>query len=121
VEAAIDDIMVTITRPPSSAPSETAGTYPTVLRLGKCVPNPMNPWTRIPFDLPATGPVSIKIFDVGGRLVRDLLENRKLEAGSRAVHWDGRNALGLPVGSGIYYIRLEATNGEDTGTITVLR
>jgi hypothetical protein len=121
VEAAVDDIMVSIQRPPSAVPSETAGLYPTILRLGECVPNPMNPSTRISFELPAPGPVSIKIYDVGGRLIRNLLEGGSLEAGRHSVHWDGRNSAGKPMGSGIYYIRLEAESGKDTGSITLLR
>jgi flagellar hook assembly protein FlgD len=81
----------------------------------------MNPSTRISFELPAPGPVSIKIYDVGGRLIRNLLEGGSLEAGRHSVHWDGRNSAGKPMGSGIYYIRLEAESGKDTGSITLLR
>jgi flagellar hook assembly protein FlgD len=81
----------------------------------------MNPWTRIPFELPAVGPVRITIYDVGGRQVRVLLEGRSLEAGPHVIHWDGRNGVGQPVGTGTYYIRLQAASGEDAGAITLLR
>jgi hypothetical protein len=121
VEAAVDDITVSIVRPPTVGVSEIIRSYVTVPRLGECMPNPMNPSTRISFELSASGPVWVKVYDVGGRLVRDLLEGRRLEAGPQVILWDGRNGAGRQVGAGTYYIRLQAAGGEDTGTVTLLR
>jgi hypothetical protein len=121
VEAAVDEITVLIQRQLSAGLADAGVTRPARLRLGRCVPNPMNPSTRIPFELPAAGPASIKIYDVSGRLVRDLLDGSIREVGLQEAHWDGRSAAGQPVGSGTYYIRLEAAGGEETGSITLVR
>ena len=73
-------------------------------------PNPFNPETWIPFRLARDGEVVIRIYDVMGRLVRELNLGR-LEAGvyegkERAAYWDGRNEVGEEVSSGIYMIEL---------------
>ncbi len=121
VEATVDDIMVSIVRPPTTG-LEEAGSVPVAkLALGRCVPNPMNPSARIPFALPAAGPVSIRIHDVSGRLVRTLLEGSKLEAGPQSVDWDGRNSAGHLVVSGVYFVHLETASGERTSAITLIR
>jgi subtilisin-like proprotein convertase family protein len=80
---------------------------PTPLRLGANVPNPFNPATRIAFDLPQPGPVRLMVFDVRGAAVATLVEGR-LGAGRHTAVWTGRDAGGRPVGSGIYFYRLEA-------------
>jgi hypothetical protein len=121
VEAAVDDITVLISRPPTAGVAASGLPAVTRLRLGECVPNPMNPSTSIPFELPSAAPVSIKIYDVGGRLVRSLLERSAMDAGAHTIRWDGRRTDGQVVGSGIYYIRLETLAGEETGSVTLLR
>ncbi len=76
-------------------------------RLLPSQPNPFNPRTVIPFELPAAGAARLAVFDVAGRLVRILLEGN-LPAGHREAAWDGRDAAGREVGSGTYLARLEA-------------
>ncbi len=57
-------------------------------------PNPFNPSTvQIAFSTPRAGTVHLRIYDVRGRLVRDLV-NRDFEAGARSVTWDGRDDSG---------------------------
>lgn len=90
------------------------------LRLGDCQPNPMNPSTRIPFELPSAGPASVKIYDISGRLIRNLIDG-SVEAGPQSVVWDGRNTSGDLVGSGVYYIRLEAVAGQDRRPVILIR
>jgi Tol biopolymer transport system component len=68
-------------------------------------PNPFNPSTTISFTLPASGPVSLSISDITGRKVRDLVSG-PLSAGSHSVVWDGRDASGKAVSSGVYISRL---------------
>jgi hypothetical protein len=81
------------------------------LRLHPNVPNPFNPTTVLVFELPQTGPVVLDIFDARGRRVRSLMR-AALEAGTHRVAWDGRDARGVRLGSGLYFARLQA--GEDT-------
>jgi hypothetical protein len=70
-------------------------------------PNPFNPTTVLRFDLPSAGPVRLVVYDPAGRLVRQLAGGVR-PAGSYAVVWDGRDATGRGVGSGVYVARLEA-------------
>jgi len=75
-------------------------------------PNPFNPETWIPFDLAEPASVSIRIYDARGRVVRALSLGRlapgRYRARHRAAHWDGRNATGSPVASGVYVVELVA-------------
>jgi len=73
-------------------------------------PNPFNPLTKVEFALAAAGPVSLDVYDLQGRLVRRLVAG-SLEAGAHSVVWDGLDAGGRQVGSGVYLARLHA-NGE---------
>lgn len=82
-------------------------TAPERYYLAQNSPNPFNPITRIHFELPASGQVQLKIYDIGGRKVRTLVHENK-EAGYHNVTWDGTDDLGRPVSSGIYFYRIEA-------------
>jgi hypothetical protein len=68
-------------------------------------PNPFNPRTSIRFYLPARGPVELNIYDVRGALVRRLAGGH-YDTGAHAVDWDGTDAHGQPVASGMYVYRL---------------
>ena len=75
-------------------------------------PNPFNPETWIPYQLAASADVSISIYAADGKLVRTLSLGHQpvgiYESRSRAAYWDGRNALGEPVASGLYFYTLTA-------------
>ena len=70
-------------------------------------PNPFNPETWIPYQLSEDSPVSISIYDTTGKLVRTLSLGFQsagfYNSQGRAAYWDGRNALGERVASGIYF------------------
>jgi hypothetical protein len=68
-------------------------------------PNPFNPSTSIRFYLPERGSVEIQVYDVHGALVRRLASGH-FDAGSHTVDWDGTDAHGQPVASGMYVYRL---------------
>ena len=70
-------------------------------------PNPFNSSTIIPFRLPTAGAVRLSVYDLTGQLVADLID-ATMAAGSHQAEWDGRDALGRHVASGIYLIRLDA-------------
>ena len=75
-------------------------------------PNPFNPETWIPYQLATSGDVKITIYDARGIVVRRL-ELGYRQAGyytnrSRAAYWDGCNALGEHVASGLYFYHLQA-------------
>jgi hypothetical protein len=73
-------------------------------------PNPFNPSTEIRYVLPRASRVEIAIYDASGRLVSELANEEQVQ-GDHGVHWDGRDARGATVGSGVYFVRLTA-NGE---------
>jgi hypothetical protein len=83
------------------------------LTLGRNVPNPFNPETKIPFGVDTAGHVSLTIYDVSGKLVRTIVDG-VMPAGTYTKSWDGRDARGRAVASGVYFIRLEA--GDQTLT-----
>ena len=77
-------------------------------------PNPFNPETWIPYQIAEPADVTFHIYAVNGHLVRTLVLGHQ-QAGiyhnrSRAAYWDGRNELGEPVASGIYFYTLAAGN-----------
>ncbi|MEO2003398.1 MAG: hypothetical protein ABGY41_04820, partial [Candidatus Poribacteria bacterium] len=75
-------------------------------------PNPFNPETWIPFDLVEAGDVSMRVYDLRGVEVRridlGILDAGKYRDRSHAAYWDGRNAVGEPVASGVYIYELRA-------------
>jgi len=70
-------------------------------------PNPFNPTTRITYDVATTGQVRIDVFDCSGRLVRTLVNVWK-NGGQYMVEWDGRDANGAQVTTGVYFYRMTA-------------
>ena len=85
-------------------------------------PNPFNPETWIPYQLATPADVTLTIYDIQGRVVRDL-DLRHQRAGmyhtrSRAAYWDGKNTQGESVASGVYFYTLTA--GDFTATRKML-
>ena len=81
-------------------------------------PNPFNPETWIPYQLSEPAEVTVSIHASDGTLVRALALGQRpagvYQSRSRAAYWDGRNAQGEPVASGVYFYTLEA--GEFSAT-----
>ena len=103
-------------------PLRETGTIPKVTALLANYPNPFNPETWIPYQLSKPTDVTLRIYAVDGKLVR-LLDLGHQQAGlyhshSRAAYWDGRNQIGEPVASGLYFYTLTA--GEFTATRKLL-
>ena len=85
-------------------------------------PNPFNPETWIPYQLAESAEVTLTIYDMNGHLVRRLTVGHQAagmyQSRRRAVYWDGRNQLGEPVASGLYFYTL--TGGKFTATRRML-
>ena len=85
-------------------------------------PNPFNPETWIPYQLSQDSPVSVSIYDATGQLIRTLSLGIQsagfYNSGGHALYWDGKNAFGEPVASGVYFYTLKA--GEFTATRKML-
>jgi hypothetical protein len=94
---------------------------PETFALYQNVPNPFNPSTRIEFDVPFAGAnVTLRIYDVSGRLVRSLVDSEQT-AGRRSVLWDGLNGTGEPVATGIYLCRLSGPGFRQTRKMVMLK
>jgi hypothetical protein len=95
-----------------SEPVRVAAVRPS-LWLGQNEPNPFNPSTTIRFGVPVAGRVSLRVYDVAGRLVRTLSDENRV-AGEHGVSWDGRDDRGAALSAGVYFYRIAA--GEETLT-----
>jgi len=88
-------------------------------------PNPVIQGTSIPYELPESQIVSIKIFNVKGQLIRTMEEGYKAAGHyvslNRATFWDGKDDNGLPVASGVYFYYLKAGKLEDLKKLVVRR
>ncbi len=74
--------------------------------LGQNFPNPFNPATTIEYTVTERTRLALEIYDVTGSLVVRLDQGVR-DAGTYRVKWEGRDGSGLPVGSGVYFYRLE--------------
>jgi hypothetical protein len=94
--------------------------YKLSYELGQNVPNPFNPTTTIKYALAADGPVSLTIYDVRGARVRELVNERQ-RADVYKVVWDGTNARGERVSSGMYFYKLVAGKFTQTRKMMLLK
>ena len=93
---------------------------PSSYALHRNVPNPFNPATQIAYELPDAGSVSLVIYNVMGQRVR-ILTKAHQPAGSYRLTWDGRDALGREVSSGIYVLRMQANGFEQMRKMLLLK
>ncbi len=102
--------------------SVALGTEPPVsFTLHQNIPNPFTPTTSIRFDVPsAVGVVTLRIYDVSGRLVRTLADGA-IPQGRKTVVWDGLNDAGAPVAAGVYFCRLTGPGLTQTRKMMLLK
>ncbi|NQV18637.1 MAG: T9SS type A sorting domain-containing protein [Armatimonadetes bacterium] len=81
---------------------------PLVTELNGNYPNPFNPETSIKFALNESGQVRIDVFNLKGQHIRTVV-NEHLEASYHSVVWDGKDANGVNVSSGVYFYKMDAT------------
>ena len=100
-------------------------TVPTETVLLPNYPNPFNPETWMPYDLAEDADVHIHIYDLKGESVRRLSLGFQTagtyRTSSRAAYWDGRNAVGESVASGIYFYTLQAGHFKTTRQMVILK
>lgn len=104
-------------------PGSGGAAMPRAYQLFQNYPNPFNPQTTIAFDIPgergAMRRVSLRIYDVRGRLVVTLVHS-ELGPGSHTVVWNGKDEGGRQVSSGAYLYNLETSEGTVTRKMIVL-
>ena len=121
------DLFITAKGVGLEAPNQIAAANQRVreTKLLSNYPNPFNPETWIPYQLAETADVSIKIYDISGRLVRTLSVGFKpvgyYLTRERAAYWDGRNETGESVSSGVYFLRFVAGNFTATQRLVIVK
>ncbi|RKU26138.1 hypothetical protein C6499_13995 [Candidatus Poribacteria bacterium] len=99
------------------APEETA--------LLPNYPNPFNPETWIPYQLAEPAEVTLRIYALKGELVRTLALGHQpaglYQTRTRAAYWDGKNALGEPIASGVYFYTLTAGDFNATRKMLIMK
>jgi len=112
-----------VTTAPSGAPATDVAVVPAVaegLQLRANEPNPFAHGTRLSFALPSEQPVRVAVYDIAGRAVRTLFDG-VAPAGESQLRWDGRDANGSEVASGVYFFRLDAAEGSRSVKGTLMR
>lgn len=84
-------------------------------------PNPFNPQAFIRFSLPRANRVSLKIFDLSGRLVRVLVDNELVGPGVHETSWNGRDMTGRMVAAGTYMCRLQTPDHRTSRPLTLIK
>ena len=109
----------------NNAPQLAKNTTPVVTTLLANYPNPANPETWIPYQLKKPTDVSITIYNLRGVVVRKLALGHQAagiyRSRSRAIHWDGKNAFGETVSSGVYFYVFRAGKYAATRKILILK
>lgn len=84
-------------------------------------PNPLSGGGTLRFLTRTPGRITVSLFDPGGRLVRRVWESAAAGPGLHRVPLDGRDAAGRALGSGVYFYRIETTEGIATGHLLILK
>ncbi len=84
--------------------------------LHKAYPNPFNPKTTLSFSLPVSGPVQLTVYDMNGRVIKQLIDEH-MPAGYHSIPFQA--VEGTP--SGTYIYKLQTANFEDSGLVTLLK
>jgi hypothetical protein len=86
----------------------------------KVFPNPISDATTISFSLDQSRNVTLKIFDVTGRLITTLA-NETMNAGDHQLQWNAKNANGNPLNTGIYFLKMETPDHSETIQLSVIK
>ena len=106
---------------PHSYPLGTdQNSVPNAFTLAQNYPNPFNPTTEIAFTLDNTSNISLTIFNTLGQKVKVLASGTK-NAGSYKVNWDGRDASGATVSTGLYFYTLSDGNNSFTRKMALMK
>ena len=105
----------------SGSPLATKDEFiPTEYALNQNYPNPFNPETMITYEIPEGVFVNLKVFDILGREVIDLVSENK-SPGRYQVLWNGQNRFGNPAVSGIYFYQLSTGEYKQTKKMILAR
>ena len=106
--------------PETAVLEEPSAAVPGAFSLEQNNPNPFNSSTVIRFGLPMSGEVELLVYNLAGQRVATLIEGVR-EAGAYAVQWDGRNASGQSLASGVYLYRLQSNERVESRKLLLLK
>jgi len=90
--------------------------------LGNCHPNPFNPKTTIEYAIERSGHVTLKVYDVAGRLIVTLVDGAQSpKDGLFSVSWNGTDEMNQPVPSGVYFYALQVNGYQQTKKMVLLK
>lgn len=95
--------------------------YPTQSRLFPPYPQPASDAVSIRFALPAFSPLEVNVYDIRGRLVRELVREPEFAAGQHVLTWDGRDDDGRRAPSGVYLVRVTYAGGVGSTRVVLAR
>ena len=93
---------------------------PLTFRLLESVPNPFSGSAAISFEIPEATEVSLRVYDLSGRLVRTIVDTYVTEGNHRA-EWDGRDDAEARAGAGIYFLRLVGGSSTSSRKVVLVR
>ncbi|GAB1468082.1 hypothetical protein MASR2M64_07860 [Candidatus Cloacimonadota bacterium] len=100
--------------------SNTSAIVAMVPVLERNYPNPFNPTTTLSFSLPSDMVCKLEVYNVRGQKVKTLL-NESLQSGRHSIVWDGKDAHGRSVSSGVYFYRLDTPNRTQTPKMLLMK
>jgi hypothetical protein len=103
-----------------AVPDGDGGQLPLSFALEPNYPNPFNPQTLIRYSVPVPTHVRVTIYNILGRRVRTLVDENRT-AGTHSARWDGTNAQGHRVATGVYFYRIQAGDYTETRKMLMLK
>lgn len=113
------DIYANRLGPGGQTPTDVS-VFPSPISFGVNYPNPFIGETAIPLSLANEGHVTLRVYDVSGRLVTTLLDEHR-GPGGHVARWDGNDARGGAASPGIYFARLDAGGTSVTRTMVLMK
>ncbi len=107
--------------PPLPVAVEEPDPAPATFSLKQNYPNPFNESTAISYTLSENAPVYLDIFNQRGQKIRSLVAGQRQNAGPHQVTWDGTDAAGMTVASGVYLYRLRAGGTSVSKQMVIVR
>ncbi len=93
---------------------------PNQFRVYDAYPNPFNPVTTLRYQLPEANMVTVKIYDMAGREVKNLIDQQQSQ-GLHSIQWNGTNNLGKAVSAGIYLYHVQSGMYNQTNKMILLK
>ncbi len=99
---------------------ESSTHKPQSMRISSAYPNPFNGRIKLVYGLVKTRQIKVEIYSLLGQKIRELFNDYQA-AGEHAVFWDGRNETGQVVNSGVYLVKLTASNQQSIKRIILIK